>query len=210
MRSRCTSFWCVALVWLTAPAPAAASFIPWKYSWDNQPSVIYTESPGKGTVTLTNESLTNGADTSNIVATNLTVLSGASPDHPERVKNQSYSLTLFLLDEQSGKSTSLTFTGILDGTISSRTANLSNTFTGLIEQQVVLGQNVYTVRLTTYVAPPPPKAVNQGAIGVQVEAIRKVPEPSSLVLVGVGATLSFGAWWRRRLLRGRGGSDCEM
>jgi hypothetical protein len=207
MRSPST-FFLVALVWLAAASPSRATYIPWKYSWDNQPSAIHVDTPGTGIITLSDEPLRDAANTTNIVATNLQVFSTADPDHKEKVTNKGYTLTLFLLDDQSGKFGKMMFTGLLNGQISRLTSDLDNVFTGQKVQQLILGTHVFTVEMRTYTAPSPPNVKNEGAIGaraeVRVESISKTPEPSSLVLVGVGSTLGFAAWWRRRLLRGKG------
>src|SRR5207253_3237971 len=98
----------------------------------------------KSYITLTDEQLTKAAGSSDIVATNLNVFSNANPNHPATFTNKGYTLTLFLLDVQSGKSGTLSFTGLFNGDVSSDSSDIDNTFTGLTTQTLELGQHLYT------------------------------------------------------------------
>ncbi len=195
-----------ALVWLLAPPAAArAEFIPWKYNWARSPSVVNADAPGTGFITLTDETLKSAAGDSDIVATNIKVVSTAPVNNPDVYTNASYTLTLFLLDVESNLSGTMAFTGLFNGTASSLSASISNTVTGDTTQELVLGSNRYTVTIGPFTPPGPPGSDNAGAVSataqVSVEAIHKTPEPSTLVLAAVGLPFAGCALWRRRRAR---------
>src|SRR5438270_9561737 len=113
--------------WLFVTTTSAqAAYIPWKYNWSRNPGTIYSDTSNTSYVTLTDEKLTKAAGSSDIVATNLNIFSDADPDHPATFTNKTYTLTLFLLDVQSGKSGTLSFTGFLEGDISEFSSNIDN------------------------------------------------------------------------------------
>src|SRR5437763_17034756 len=88
-----------ALVWLLVSVlPARGEFIPWKYNWSRDPSVIYSDTSKTTYITLTDEQLRNAAGSSDIVATNIRTFSDADPNHPAAFTHANYTLTLYLLD----------------------------------------------------------------------------------------------------------------
>ena len=198
------------LMFLLGLSPSArADLIPWAYNWSRSPDVIHADSPGTGYITLTDESLKNAVGDSDIVATNLHVFSTATASSPDRFTAKAYKLNLLLVDTTSGASGTLVFTGQFDGTLTATSANIANKFTGMITQSIVLGGNLYTATISSYVSPGPPGASNSGSISahaqVSVQAAFVVPEPNSLVLAGLavsGLALFLGRRdLRRRMLR---------
>jgi hypothetical protein len=193
-----------AFVWLLVPAtPARGAFIPWKYNWSRNPSIIYSDTSHTTYITLTDEQLRSAAGSSDIVATNIRTFSDADPAHPAPFTHSDYTLTLYLLDVNSNKSGTLQFSGFLDGAVSSLSSNFQNTFNAPQSQILDLGDNQYTVKITSFTPPGPPGASNAGAISahasVSVTQIQKTPEPSTLVLLLCGGpVLGYRAWRRRR------------
>jgi hypothetical protein len=186
-----------------AAVPVHAGTIFWDYSWHRDPIAVAADGNGTGGVTFTNQSPQEAANSSDIVATNLRVFSSASSAKPDQlVKNGAYSLTLTLKDIASGQVGMLTFTGKLTGTFSIDSADVSNAFTGPTTQSITLGGNVYTVTIGPYAPPGPPTSSNAGSIAAHVDVssvvhVQDVPEPSGLVLCGLGGGLLALVSWRR-------------
>lgn len=190
---------------LAAASPARAAYVPWKYNWSRNPDTIYSDTSASSFVTLTDEPLRKAAGSSDIVATNLNVFSDADPEHPATFTNKTYTLTLFLLDVDSNKSTKLNFAGILNGDVSEFSSNLGNEFVGQTTQVTILGQHMYTVKIGPYTPPGPPGSTNAGAISahatVKISEINKTPEPSTLLLALIGGpVLGYRAWRHRKHL----------
>jgi hypothetical protein len=184
--------------------------------WVNQVNAVAADSPGTGGVSFTNEPQKNVTGNSDIVATNLRVFSSADPTTPDKLStNGAYSFALVLTDKASGQTAQLTFTGKLSGTFSAGNSNVSNQFTGqtvmvngvpVVGQTVTLGAFNYTVTFpSNYYSPPgPPLASNAGSISAHVSITpasihpATTPEPSTLVLSGLGLGLMGVAGWRKR------------
>jgi hypothetical protein len=100
----------------------------------------------------------------------------------------------------------LTFTGKLGGTFSASNSNITNTFTGTTTQTVTLGNFDYTISFpANYYSPPgPPLASNAGSISAHVAitpatiVVGSLPEPSTMVLSGLGLALMGAARLRKR------------
>jgi PEP-CTERM motif len=186
-----------------------ADQIAWQYTWSPNPVSIVGS--GGGGISFTTESNTqNAAGNSDIVATNLFAFSTAQPGSPEQLVNGAYSLTLTLIDGASQQSGSLTFGGTMSGTFSQNNTNLTNVFNQATQtQSIVLGGNTYAVTINSFSPPGPPLSGNlYGGISAFVQVtgggggvgIQDVPEPSTMVLAGVGLSFLGGAAWRKRRL----------
>jgi hypothetical protein len=196
--------WTATLFLLACALPARAEYVAWKYNWSRSPTQVYSDNSTTSYVKLTDEPLTYVTGDSDIVATNLKVVSDASPDSPATFTNKPYTLTLFLLDVDSGESGSLPFAGVLNGTVSALNSKLGNQFVGSPTQELDLGTHHYTVTIGPYTPPGPPESSNPGAIAafatVQVTEIQKTPEPSTLALALIGLpVLGFRVYRRRRI-----------
>jgi hypothetical protein len=193
----------VLLGMMISTGSARADLIPWMYNWSSAPKMVMADAPGTGYITLTDEPDRMAVGDSDIVATNLRAFSTASSAMPDHFTNSPYSLGLKLYDLESGQSTTVTFTGILNGKLTSESSNIRNTFTGTTTHSVLLGNNRYTATITSYTPPGPPGAANPGAIGatatVSVEAIiPEIPEPGTLTLLCLGTGLMGWYRWRQR------------
>jgi hypothetical protein len=209
----CAALAGAALVGLFVPA-ARADYIPWEYKWTNSPLIIPADPPGKGYVQLTNVSKLNAppgtliqaAGDTDLIATNISVHSKAPLDSPDNLSPTKYTLTLFILDDNSGKSGTLSFTGELYGSFSSLSSSLKNTFLGDKTQTLVLGNDLYTVNIGPYLKPGPPGSSAPGGIGadatVTVTKLQQTPEPSALLLACIGLPL---AGYQLRLRRTKKG-----
>jgi hypothetical protein len=182
---------------------ARADQILWKYNWSRSPDVVHADEPGTSYITLTDEQLKSAVGDTDVVATNLRTYSTAPGDKPDTFTAKAYTLSLFLQDEASGLSGTLTFTGLFDGTVSEFSSNVKNTFTGQTTQTLVLGNNQYTATIGSYAPPGPTNSTNSGSISahatVTVDAVvEDVPEPSALALALLAAPAGLVFWRRRR------------
>ncbi|MFO0843316.1 MAG: PEP-CTERM sorting domain-containing protein [Gemmataceae bacterium] len=176
--------------------------IRWGYDWSASPGFV---TAGAGKVTLSNETYHKAAGDSHVVATQLQVVSTASPQAPDTFATGGggYSLTINLKDLDSGETGSLTFTGKLQGSFSQLSANVTNTFTSPTVQSLLLGFTSFVVVMDAYTPPGPPDQLNFGSIGAMVEVASlkpadNSPEPSAVALAGIGAGIAGLSAWRRR------------
>jgi PEP-CTERM motif len=167
-----------------------ADLIHWTASWSRSPSEIPADSPGTGKITLSDAGAQDFAGNSDLVATNLATSSTAPIDNPDVFTDKHYTLNLTLVDQASGHDYTFSFTGVLNGTLFALGANIKNTFTGLTAQAMVIGDNLYSVTIGPYNPPGRPDTFPVGSIGARAEVtVQTVPEPGSLLLVGLGAGL---------------------
>jgi hypothetical protein len=198
-------FTSAAVAALLAVAPARADLVSWTYDAQRVPVLIPADGGGTGGVGLSNEPSKSAVGSSDIVLTNVKVFSTAPSDTPDQFSSGGgYTLSLKLTDTASGLFGTLVWNGKLSGTFSANSSNLKNTFLSPVTQMLTLGANTYTVTIGPYSPPGPPTASNLGSIGAHVEVSGtgtqgNSPEPTTLVLAGLGLSVLGGTAWRRRL-----------
>jgi hypothetical protein len=114
--------------------------------------------------------------------------------------NVSYTTGLTVTDSGApGSPHTFMFGGELNGTLAPGTNTLANTFTTPTSQTFQLGSNTYTVSINQLALP---GIGTNGAVTYNVSvsaAVAPVPEPSTLLLSGMGASfLGLFSWRRRR------------
>ena len=211
-----------AVLFLCLAGPSLRAEPAWTFTWTSPDTTIFANS-GTSALSLFPTS-GHGSGTSDIVAANLQAISTTPANTPDPFTGKGYTLNLHLVDDTSGNAGDLTFTGHFDGSLSSQSVNLTNTFdqnTGSLN----LGGHEYSVTLNSYNPPGLPGSTLLGALGgvlsVDEDLVRansgivgnpplasllppvhKAPEPSSLMLAALGlSSLSLGAWRRSRTKR---------
>jgi hypothetical protein len=179
-----------------AAAPARADLISWTYNTTPSVTFVPATSSSQSAITFGNTPSGHGTGGSDIVLAGLTATSSASS--PDTFSHTPWSVSLLLTDTASGQSATMTFTGEFNGTLSSLSSGITNTFTGLTTQSATLGNNIYTVTATSFVPPSVPNASNSGGLGAHVDVAVATPEPSTLLLCGLGAAGCALAGWRKR------------
>jgi hypothetical protein len=200
----------VALFTLAVTATAArADQTPISFGYDfTTPQTVTGDAGNFGSVAFatTNGGTTTGPSAT-LTAASLTAVSAAPSNNPDTFTGETYNVTLALHDTASGKSVSLTFVGKLFGTLTATTTNITTSF-ATSTQTLTLGNDKYTVTVGPLV--PPAKATAtvigdlmttvavQAGVGPVVTPAVQSPEPSALVLAGLGLAATLGRWTRRR------------
>jgi len=183
--------------------PAAHASVAWTYDFTPSTTTVWSDN-GNSKLVLTNQTPLMAVGTSDVVATQISVVSSADDDTPDTFTKGDYTLSMKLTDVASGAFTMLSFTGYFTGTVSAHSTNIDNVFTGQTSyENILLGANRYNVMITTY-TPPGPEGGLSGSIGahaiVSVQpggGPHETPEPTSLVLAGLGVGGLGLARWRR-------------
>ncbi len=177
----------------------------WSYSWSSTVPAVTSDDGSLGKVILTPGfgGPMSGPASSGPGITAATLDASGPASGTAVFTNRGYGLTMHLTDINSNTSADLKFTGAFSGTLASA-FNLTNSITKPPTQSVTLGGYTYNVSLGLYVPPEPGKSGSVGANVTisgpgQVPPINQVPEPTSLVLAGLGlSALGLGYWRRNR------------
>jgi hypothetical protein len=165
----------------------------WSYSTAGTPSMTQTGASGPSIVLSGEHGISTGSQ--NVVAANLYTYSN-SPSltqiTPTHVRE-----TIFLRDIGSGQTGSLTFDATLSGAVTSTGSWLALVPFGATTQVLHLGHYFYTVTVDPFRAPENPSTFG-GSLVFDVK-VHHNPEPSSLVLAGLGMSLVGLRRWRKRL-----------
>ncbi len=177
-------------------------------------------SDDKSGVSIVNQAQANATGPSDVVATTISGFSGSS-SNVGFGSGGNYAFQLVLTDGQSGATATYTFQGQFGGTLSATNSNITNTitggtvttangtvsFSGDAAPPVALGNYDYSVTMNSYTPPGPPSENLTGSIGGFVNvttlgtASSTTPEPSALLLSGVGLSFAGVVSWRKRRQR---------
>jgi len=206
------------------PFPGAPSALPTLNS-DTINSPGLNPQPSK--IQLSNEPSVPEAASTDIVATNISVMSTATRNHEDSffdggsstTSSGGFALRLNIKDLESSAETGLDFHGRFVGNLSSTSSNLDVMWDQNYDKDhaivFTLGNNEYSVYFRSYSPPGPPSAGLKGGITFHVDArpldLQKAPEPSTMVLSCVGLSLMGLAGWRkRRQLKAKAQSEAAI
>jgi hypothetical protein len=198
----------VSMLWV-AGSSARAEMI--HFSWAPEPVRLRADGHASGAVIFShvhaNLNVTDQGGTWTGVATELRTVSSASAAHPDIFVNRPYSLTLTITDNHHHSLLPpITFTGVLNGTLSHNSAHLTNTFTSPQTQTFFNGNLIVTIGPLT--PPGPPGHHRMGNIEAEIivkgplpPPVSNLPEPSTLALSSLGGVLLGLKAWRKRRRR---------
>ena len=197
------------LLLAAAPIPARADYMDWTYTTTATPPVIAS---GTGSVQLTGISAGTAAVAIPILGIQDSSLAGAgSLDVYNHVP---FSLGVTFTDTTTNDSATLTLSGKLNGTLTQSTSSLVATFNGA--HSIQLDGHVYVLNIPALHISAPGTAQQTLTVDIHVNrpdhnpgpppnpggsggGVKGVPEPTSLVLGGLGCTLlSLGGLWKGR------------
>jgi hypothetical protein len=188
-------------------SPLPPDQVTWNYNFSPGAPAVYAHNNPSAGVTFTNEPTKSATGSSDVVVSNLRVFSAAMATSPDKLMGSeghySFKLVLSTLDSHSVLHTgTVTFTGTLTGSFSSQSANVANVFGPNSSQTLSLNGYNFQVQLIAYTPPGPPDQSNAGSISAHVTVTNTrpvgMPEPTSLMLSGLGVSFLGGAAWRRR------------
>jgi hypothetical protein len=189
------------------------SQVSWTYNFAPAAPAVFADGNPGSSVAFTNESQKAATGPSDVVATNLRTSSASSAASPDTLStNGAYALNLTLTETEGGvtNTATLTFHGKLSGSFSKESALVTNAFGPDATQSVTLGSYTFSVSMIAYTPPGPPDQTNAGSISAHVSIAANggtgggagggdAPEPSTMVLAGLGLSfLGFAGWRKRR------------
>jgi hypothetical protein len=198
---------------------ARADTIQWSYAWTRSPLSVPSDANGTGGISLTLGQGLPMTGSSDITAVNLSTFSSAPVGTTDHFTNSPFTLGLTVKDTASGKSATTSFMGVFNGSLTPNSSSITATYDHTVHQ-LTLGSNLYSIQLTSYVAPGIPDSTAVGSIGAHVSVtlatvdggnhgggntsggggsvgVSDAPEPTSLLLAGLASPALCLACWRR-------------
>jgi hypothetical protein len=196
----------LALSAALAAGPARADFMNWTYSTSAVPPGFAATGANNGSGAVQLTPFTNAASGSSVAL--LAYQTSATGPVSFDPKSSTYALTMTITDTKTKDSGSLTFTGSIGGSLSPSSSSLTNTF-AQTQQKLKLDGHTYTVTLPSSMSLGGPLSPQHNIIAtVSVTGSGgggpTTPEPTSLVLGGLGfSAFGLAGWWKRsrRLVR---------
>jgi len=216
-RSRTTPLVALALLLVAGAGAQAANMPPGQVIWEYNFTPV-TPSPGapvlyasdsvdsNAGITFTNDvTRTAIGPSKSIVASNLKTF---APDEGTfNFTNGAWKLSMVLShsDDNGAHTKTVYFEGKVTGDFSRGHSDLENASVGPTTQTVTLGNYDFTVMLMPVILPGPGNQGIQGSIGASVEIKAAgdpdpstTPEPSTMLLSGLGLTFLGASAWRRK------------
>jgi hypothetical protein len=193
----------VASAFLQTASNARSEMIQWGYASFAVPGTVRPDHPFPGPIPFLlplpfpqagvhfHTGAGDASGSSHIVLANLTASSFAPAERPDRYDHQPFQLMVGILDVESNRAKVAVFTGQINGSVSLGSAGLQIRFEDPIKT-LHIGSHVFRINIDS-VSPPGAPGGSPGAISADVKVWHN-PEPSSLVLAGIGVV----AWGVRR------------
>jgi hypothetical protein len=189
----------LAVVTVFSPAlRVRADLIRWSETSAINPRILFDQNSTGGIATTFQPWKTyTGTGTQSILGSVLMAFTSATPTHPDKLVNKPYKLTCTFQDRASGAKGTLLFSGLLNGTFCMDWYHITNTFVGPRTQRLHLGHYYYDVTIGPF------SGFNAEGFATLKESVyvHHNPEPTSMVMAGLGLGLVGLVGWRRS--RGR-------
>jgi hypothetical protein len=197
-----------AVVGLLALAGGAQAGPIWELQWRFGTNILISDS-GRSFVSFTPDGPTySSKKNASAEVADIGVASFVPPWMTDRITRQNYGMLLKLTDLASHASRYFWFSGSLSGQLSQHWTNLTNRFlTPTYYGNIHLGKEIYNIHIGPFIAPSWNNHFN-GRILAYVDPIpvdphpsgspQGTPEPSTLILGGLGLVLGVPFWRRRR------------
>lgn len=198
-----TIFGVATLLGMAAPAHAG---VLWSADWTAPKPNVISDTGNNQLLLAAGPHFDGNGNASNFLAGQFTVqtpFKGAT----DGWTSQNYSLQMLLTDKASHATKTLLFAGGLSGTATGSSSAITNEFVAnKTSYDFTLGGHHYKVTLGPYVANG--TGTNVGLVDAQVSVDgstspppNETPEPSTLVLMGLGCCSAAAAAWRKRTSR---------
>jgi len=185
------------------PQPPVPASYGWGYQFKSAGHELNFVTSGKafGVIILPgtggSDNMNSLAGVASAVSTKVYGYSTASAAHPQSVSDLPFAVNLKLTDTPSGLSEYVSFGGALNGNLWNNGSTLSPTFSGPLSKTLDIDHHLFTVTFASFT---PPAGLDHPGQFVFDVKVNHNPEPSTLVLAGIGAPL-FGLVLRRRSKR---------
>lgn len=182
------------------PLPPVPVGFNWGYQFKSAGHELNFVTSGKafGAIILPgtggSDAMNTASGVSNTISTPVYGFSTATAAQPQAVSDLPFAINIKLTDKASGLSEYVSFGGALNGNLWSNGSTLTPTFNGPLSKSVDIAHHLFTVTFNSFT--PPTGFDHPGQFSFDVK-VNHNPEPSTLVLAGIGAPL-FGFALRRR------------
>lgn len=180
-------------------ATAQASPISYSYSDAAGSQIVHPNNPHtNGGIAFVGQSGVGNGGNTGALGNLLAAIPSNFLGNVGNFNNVSYTTGITITDSSApGSPHTFSFNGLLNGTLNMSTNTLTNSWVGGNQQSFQIGANLYTVTINNLALP---TLFSPGALTYNINAVpvAQTPEPSTLLLAGLGATcLGFFSWRRR-------------
>ncbi len=193
-----------------AAGHARADYLNWSYtSTPSVPGVSVGAQSASGGATVQLTDYTNAAGGTSIPIIAYVTSTGLTTPIAFNPQTSTYALALKITDNATHDTGTLNFNGSIGGNLSATASSLLNMLTSA-SPSLTLDGHIYTVNIPSVTLAPPTSPQQNILATVSISNVTgggtgdphgpsSTPEPTSLVLGGLGFSLfGIGGWWKRR------------